>query len=146
MPREDDQDRAAPEAGAVPKAPGPEERVGYGHPPKATRFKPGRSGNPKGRPKGAQGRKTIVEQVLLERHDVIEAGERKQRTTLELILLTLRHRAFEGDPKAFKALQELEARFGPQEPKRQGGYIVVPEVLTEEEWIARYSPKNTPSE
>jgi hypothetical protein len=30
--------------------------VGYGKPPAATRFKPGQSGNPKGRPKGARNR------------------------------------------------------------------------------------------
>jgi len=30
--------------------------VGYGKPPKATRFQPGRSGNPRGRPKGAKNR------------------------------------------------------------------------------------------
>jgi hypothetical protein len=29
-----------------------QEEVGYKHPPKRTRFKPGQSGNPKGRPKG----------------------------------------------------------------------------------------------
>ena len=28
--------------------------VGYGKPPKATRFKPERSGNPKGRPRGSR--------------------------------------------------------------------------------------------
>ena len=30
--------------------------VGYGKPPRATRFQPGKSGNPKGRPKGARNR------------------------------------------------------------------------------------------
>jgi hypothetical protein len=29
-------------------------KVGYGKPPKATRFRPGRSGNPKGRPRGSR--------------------------------------------------------------------------------------------
>jgi hypothetical protein len=29
-------------------------RVGYGRPPLATRFRPGQSGNPRGRPKGAR--------------------------------------------------------------------------------------------
>jgi uncharacterized protein DUF5681 len=32
----------------------PEYEVGYGRPPKASQFAPGRSGNPKGRPKGAR--------------------------------------------------------------------------------------------
>jgi len=31
-----------------------DDRVGYGRPPRATRFVPGKSGNPKGRPKGAR--------------------------------------------------------------------------------------------
>ena len=30
--------------------------VGYGKPPQATRFQPGKSGNPKGRPKGSRNR------------------------------------------------------------------------------------------
>jgi hypothetical protein len=43
-----------------PKAPpddpgdGPSYEVGYGKPPQATRFQPGKSGNPKGRPKGSK--------------------------------------------------------------------------------------------
>lgn len=35
-----------------PGAPGATERVGYGRPPVSGRFTKGRSGNPKGRPKG----------------------------------------------------------------------------------------------
>jgi hypothetical protein len=34
-----------------PAAASPGERVGYGRPPIATRFRPGRSGNPSGLPK-----------------------------------------------------------------------------------------------
>jgi hypothetical protein len=35
-----------------------EEKVGYGRPPLATRFKLGQSGNPNGRPKGSLNQKT----------------------------------------------------------------------------------------
>ena len=31
--------------------------VGYGKPPEASRFKPGRSGNPKGRPRGSKNKR-----------------------------------------------------------------------------------------
>jgi hypothetical protein len=36
------------------RPPRPGYEVGYGKPPDATRFQPGRSGNPKGRPKGSR--------------------------------------------------------------------------------------------
>jgi hypothetical protein len=38
--------------------------VGYGRPPKHTRFKPGRSGNPKGRPRGSRNLSTEMQKVL----------------------------------------------------------------------------------
>ena len=41
----------------APDSNGEEYKVGYGHPPIATRFQPGKSGNPRGRPKG---RRTLI--------------------------------------------------------------------------------------
>ena len=38
--------------------------VGYGRPPVHSRFKPGKSGNPKGRAKQSRNMRTIVQQVL----------------------------------------------------------------------------------
>ena len=38
--------------GSLP--PPPKYEVGYGKPPAGTRFKPGQSGNPAGRPKGSR--------------------------------------------------------------------------------------------
>jgi hypothetical protein len=49
------------------------------------------------------------------------------------------------DQRAFKAFTGLEKQFGPIDPDQpQAGYLVVPETLTEEEWIAKYSPKDPP--
>ena len=41
-----------------------DDDVGYGKPPRSRRFKPGQSGNPKGRPKGAKNRDTILRELL----------------------------------------------------------------------------------
>jgi hypothetical protein len=45
----DDEVRLTP-----PSSEPPNYEVGYGRPPKGSQFTPGRSGNPKGRPKGAR--------------------------------------------------------------------------------------------
>src|SRR5437868_239041 len=39
--------------------------VGYGKPPASTRFKPGQSGNPKGRPRGAKNRRPALHEERL---------------------------------------------------------------------------------
>jgi Family of unknown function (DUF5681) len=55
-------------------------RVGYGRPPMTTRFRPGQSGNPRGRPKGARNLSTIVAAALSERVAINENGRRRQIT------------------------------------------------------------------
>ena len=44
----------------------PEYAVGFGKPPRRTRFCKGQSGNPKGRPRGAKNLATLMEKVLKE--------------------------------------------------------------------------------
>lgn len=111
-----------------------DESVGYGRPPRQSRFQPGRSGNPNGRPRGARGRAQIVEAIAGETHLVTENGVRQRRSALELVLLSLRNRSFTGHVKAFRAVHELLQRYGPQEAQHVGGFLVVPEPLPPEEW------------
>jgi Family of unknown function (DUF5681) len=110
------------------------DRVGFCHSSKQTRFKPGRSGNPKGRPKGSENRKTVLARVMGEMHEVVERGKRRRRSTLNLLLLSLRNRAAEGEVRAFRAYHDCLTRFAPQQPKHVGGYLVVPEPMTDEEF------------
>ena len=117
------------------------ETVGYTKPPKATRFKPGQSGNKRGRPRGAKGRRALVEKVLGERQTIVEGGAETSKTMLELVLLKLRHLAFAGNVRAFKALEMLQAKFTAQPPQRIGGALIVPEPMTLEEWEERFAAK-----
>ena len=96
--------------------------VGYGRPPRETRFHPGVSGNPRGRPKGAKSLATVLEKTLSERIIVTENGKRKQITKLEAAVKQLTNRAAAGDARSQQLLlgliQALEAR-PPQAPPEQ---------------------------
>jgi uncharacterized protein DUF5681 len=77
---------------------------GYGRPPKGTRFRPGRSGNAKGRPKGVRNLKTDLASILQKRVAIREDGELRQVTRQEAMLLTLYSKAVQGDTKASSQL------------------------------------------
>ena len=77
-----------------------EYQVGYRRPPHHTRFKPGQSGNPRGRPKGARGLKTDLRQALCGQHTIQINGKPLRGNRQELMMLTLATRAASGDLKA----------------------------------------------
>ena len=112
----------------------PDEAVGYGRPPRHSRFKPGRSGNPRGRPKGAASCKTIVQRLALQEHEVVEHGRKRRRTTLALVLIVLRMRAAEGNARALAELTDLLEKFEPGEfDPANGAFIFMDEPLSPEE-------------
>ena len=75
--------------------------VGYGKPPQHTRFKPGQSGNPKGRPKkvGASISETFWKEINTM---VIVTENGKSRKISKLEAMAKRHsvKAINGDPKS----------------------------------------------
>jgi hypothetical protein len=83
------------------------ERVGYGHPPQSTRFQKGRSGNPKGRPKGSLNLRTLLATILRERVVINENGQRKTVTKLEAALKQLTNKAAGGDLRSIVQLVGL---------------------------------------
>jgi hypothetical protein len=89
--------------------------VGYKRPPKHTRFKPGQSGNPKGRPKNAR---SLKAEFLEELSEVIRIreGDRemkisKQRAFVKALIAA----AIKGDMRAASALVSFSTRAFGQE-------------------------------
>ena len=95
-----------------PGTPEPAYEVGYGKPPERTRFKPGQSGNPLGRPKGARAKKHSLpalneerlKTVVLEeayRHISVRDGERLvEIPVIQAIMRTVALNAAKGDRRS----------------------------------------------
>ena len=86
--------------------------VGYCRPPLHSRFKPGQSGNPKGRAKGSQNLRTIVKQVSSEQILIREGDRPRRMSKMEALVRTTFTRAFKGDPKALASLIMLWRQIG----------------------------------
>ena len=78
--------------------------VGYGKPPKHTQFKPGYSGNKKGRPKGSANLSTAVEKLQNERVRIVHNGKQKSISVTEAILRKAGMDALNGNAKAQKIM------------------------------------------
>jgi hypothetical protein len=112
-----------------------EDVVGYGRPPKATQFKSGKSGNPKGRPKGSRSVGAILQGIIRHKVSVTENGRTRRISTLEVMLRRLANDAMRSDQKAIKLLLSLADRYA-ESPESS---FQIRELLAEDETIlSRY--------
>lgn len=81
--------------------------TGYGRPPEHTRFKPGKSGNPKGRPKHSKNLKSIIQQALTSTVTVRENGRLRSVSKIEGVVLSQLERALKGNEKAALAVLRM---------------------------------------
>jgi hypothetical protein len=81
--------------------------VGYGKPPRHTRFTKGQSGNPRGRPPGAKNLKTLLSEALNEPVIVTENGGHRKITKREAIVTQLVNRSATADLRAVKILLDM---------------------------------------
>jgi hypothetical protein len=95
-----------------------DDEVGYCKPPKRTQFKPGQSGNPKGRPKGAKNFSTKVHEVLSLPVKITQGKRQTSVPTDVAVLMRIREKALNGDLRAGERLLAFRMLFSEQSIER----------------------------
>jgi hypothetical protein len=85
----------------------PEYKVGYKNPPPASQFKPGRSGNPKGRPKGSRNLDSLIREEVERSITIKEDGRTTKVPAMVVVVRQVTRQAAGGDLKAVDRLIAL---------------------------------------
>lgn len=85
----------------------PSYKSGYGKPPKHSQFKPGHSGNPKGRPKYTKNLKTDLKEEVHEHIQITEGGQPKKVSKQRAILKRTMENALKGNMRATELIIKL---------------------------------------
>ena len=86
--------------------------VGYGKPPTASQFKPGETGNAKGRPKGHKNLKTLIRQAMTARISVQEGSSNRQVSKIEGVVLRQLQNALKGNDRSAMAVIRMALQLG----------------------------------
>jgi hypothetical protein len=105
--------------------------VGYGKPPKHTRFAPGQSGNPNGRPAGTRNFTTDLNATLKAPVRITRDGKPRKVSTQEAMLLRLREKALAGDARALDRLISLAQTYNNEELTAASGVSADDAMLLE---------------
>ena len=89
------------------------DKVGYKRPPRTHRFKPGESGNPRGRPKGTRNLGTDLKDILGRHVSIREDGKERRISRQEALLLSLYNKALHGDVRAATAIITMLSKLAP---------------------------------
>jgi hypothetical protein len=110
--------RTGPAAAGKPAA----AKVGRGKPPQHTQFQKGKSGNPKGRPKGSQNLQTLIANAAYDQIVVTnpKTGEKRKLSRIEATIFQLANKSAQGDAgamqKFLKWVDEMERRAAEARP------------------------------
>lgn len=91
-----------------------DDQVGYGRPPRHSRFKPGQSGNPRGRPKGARNLHSQIFTELMSPIAVTIDGQRQRMSPIMVVFKQLAAKGMKGDIKAARLLVDFIEQHSPE--------------------------------
>jgi hypothetical protein len=116
-----------------------ESPAGYKNPPVKSRFQKGRSGNPRGRPKGSRNVDTVLSEVLNQQVTFKAGGRSKPINKGDALIKRLMNMASKGDRRAVDAVINLIGKIErlvdqPEAERKDVGLMAVPGVLTPEEY------------
>jgi len=100
--------------------------VGFGRPPKSTRFAKGKSGNPNGRPKGSKNLATLFREIGEEQVTVTEGGRTRNIKKSHAVVVQLTNKAVSGERWAIQAYLQTERTFSLSETAEE-----IPRELTQ---------------
>jgi hypothetical protein len=128
---------------SIPESSDAASEVGYGKPPKATRFQKGRSGNSKGRQRGDENLVSVFKRLVSKRIKIREGDTVRTITVANAIILQNYKAALRSDQIAMGNIIRLAEQSGElidrTDPKQVGKPGIFPvKAKTIEEFLARH--------
>lgn len=94
-------------------------KVGYGKPPKSTQYRPGQSGNSKGRPKQDETLKGIAEKELKRKVTIMESGKQRKVSYKTAIMKRCIASAAQGNMRSLEFLSKILSQTGPIQAEQE---------------------------
>jgi hypothetical protein len=116
-----------------------DDPVGYRKPPKRTRFTKGKSGNPKGRPKGVKNLKTYLSEELDEVITVREGAKVLKMTKGRALIKTLMTRSLKGDARAAREIIVMDRALNPSEDQESDATLGIDDVEIVETFLKTWT-------
>ena len=88
-------------------------KVGYGKPPKKTRWKKGVSGNPSGRQKGVKNLESVVRDEAYSKIVIKEGGKTQTISKVEALMKRMMAKGIKGDNKSAGITLDLMQKYLP---------------------------------
>jgi hypothetical protein len=125
---------------------GQDYSIGYGRPPKGTRFQPGKSGNPRGRPKGVKSIGRLLEEALARRVTINEGGRQRTMRMQDVIIQGLVNDSARRDPRALKQLFALIDRYSENQDQDDAAALLPDDRAILEAYLASMTASETAAE